>query len=131
MKPAKTGGCACGAIRYETQSEPEFSIICQCRQCQRISGAGHAASFAVMADATTLNGEVQSYETTADDGNTVNSGFCNNCGSPVLKTTSGYPQYIFFHAATLDNPSSFEPQMVVYSESGQSWDHVDPSLQRR
>ncbi len=131
MNSVKTGGCACGAIRYETQNVPEFSIICQCRQCQRISGAGHAASFAVMADATNLHGDIKFYETTADDGNTVSSGFCSHCGSPVLKKTSGYPQYIFFHAATLDDPSYFEPQMVVYSESRQPWDHVDPSLPRR
>ena len=130
MKPTKSGGCACGTIRYETQAEPEFSIICQCRQCQRISGAGHAASFAVMADATTLSGDIKYFETTADDGNTVNSGFCKHCGNPVLKKTSGFPQYIFFHAATLDDPGAFEPQMVVYSEFGQSWDHVNPDLKR-
>ena len=130
MNPTKSGGCACGSIRYETQAEPEFSIICQCRQCQRISGAGHAASFAVMADATTLNGDLKYFETTADDGNTVSSGFCMNCGNPILKKTSGFPQYIFFHAATLDDPDAFEPQMVVYSEFGRSWDHVNPGLKR-
>lgn len=130
MNSLISGGCACGKIRYETQAEPEFSIICQCRQCQRVSGAGHAASFAVMADTTKLEGDIKYFETTSDDGNTVSSGFCQNCGNPVLKKTSGYPQYVFFHAATLDDPGSFEPQMVVYSESGQSWDHVNPALKR-
>ena len=83
-----------------------------------------------MADATTLDGNIKYYETTADDGNTVSSGFCTNCGNPILKKTSGYPQYVFFHAATLDDPGSFEPQMVVYSEFGQAWDQVNPALKR-
>ncbi len=126
-----SGGCACGAIRYEVRKEPEFSIICQCRQCQRISGSGYAAQFAVSTEATTLQGDVKFHMLTADDGNTVSSGFCPNCGSPILKKTSGYPQYLFFHAATLDDPSVYKPQMVVYSESKQPWDHVDPSLPRR
>ncbi len=130
MGSAETGGCACGAVRYESQAEPEFTLICQCRQCQRITGSGHAAQFAVMADATTIQGEIKYYELIADDGNIVSSGFCGHCGSPLLKKTSGHPQYIFFHAATLDDPDSFEPQMVVYSESKQPWDYVDPALPR-
>lgn len=30
-----TGGCACGAIRYEITGEPAVMVDCQCRQCQR------------------------------------------------------------------------------------------------
>lgn len=131
MESVLSGGCACGAIRYEIKTAPEFSMICQCRQCQRISGSGHAAQFAVDAKSTTIQGDVKFYKVTSDDGNTVSSGFCGNCGSPVLKRSSGYPQYITFHAATLDDPSSYEPQMVVYSQFKQPWDHVDPSLPRR
>lgn len=40
MSNAFTGGCACGAIRYEISSEPLFSNHCQCRDCQRKSGTG-------------------------------------------------------------------------------------------
>lgn len=108
MTAKTTGGCVCGAIRYETQTEPEFSIICQCRDCQRISGGGHAASFAVMTGATTVSGEPVFFETTADNANSVSSGCCGNCGNPVLKKPSGYPQYLFIHAATLDTPDSDE-----------------------
>jgi len=128
MHDKQKGGCACGAIRYETSLEPEFSIICQCRQCQRITGSGHATSFAVKTESTTIEGDIKYYELTADDGNKVSSGFCANCGNPVLKKTAGYPQFIYFHAATLDDPSTYKPQMVVYSEFKQPWDHIDATL---
>lgn len=131
MESVLTGGCACGAIRYETSASPEFSMICQCRQCQRITGTGHAVQFAVPAESVTIQGNVKYFELTADDGNTVSSGFCENCGSPILKKSSGFPQYQMFHAATLDDPASFEPQMVVYSQFKQPWDQVDPSLPRK
>ena len=34
MTKRYSGGCACGAIRYETGSEPIVEIHCQCRDCQ-------------------------------------------------------------------------------------------------
>lgn len=35
-----TGGCACGAIRYECTAEPVAAMHCQCRDCQHSSGTG-------------------------------------------------------------------------------------------
>ena len=40
MSKAFTGGCACGAIRYEISAEPVFMNDCQCRDCQQSSGTG-------------------------------------------------------------------------------------------
>ena len=125
-----TGGCACGAIRYQVTGSPRFSIICQCRQCQHISGSGHAAQFAVAKAETTINGEIKFYRQLADTGNTVGSGFCNNCGSPVAKQTTKLAKLWFFHAATLDDPARYVPETVVFESSSQPWDHVDPSLPR-
>ena len=37
-----SGGCACGAVRYEIAADPQFQGQCQCRDCQRATGTGHA-----------------------------------------------------------------------------------------
>jgi len=126
-----SGRCACGAINYTTNSEPEFTLICQCRQCQRISGSGHAAQFAVPVSNTSIEGDLKFYDQTADSGDTVSSGFCPTCGSPMLKKTTMMPEMYFFHAGTLDDPSTFKPQVVVYEGSRQTWDHVDPEIPRK
>ncbi len=125
------GGCASGAIRYECSVEAKFSMICQCRQCQHISGSGHAAQFSVPATATRIDGQVSFYDQLSDSENTVSSGFCGNCGSPVFKKTTGPPELLFFHAGTLDDPSIYKPKMVIYTSSKQPWDHVDPALPRK
>jgi hypothetical protein len=40
------------------------------------------------------------------------------------------PDFFIVEAATLDDPASFAPQMVVFTSSGFSWDHLDPALPR-
>ena len=44
MSKPYTGGCACGAIRYEIPSEPLVMTDCQCRDCQQRSGTGHGSA---------------------------------------------------------------------------------------
>jgi hypothetical protein len=128
MLNTTAGGCQCGAIRYESTAEPGFSIVCYCRQCQRVTGTGHAPQFALPAKEVSIVGAVKTYEMRADSGNTVSSGFCPDCGSPVMKKSSGYPDIVFFHAATLDAPALFKPRRSVWSRSRQPWDCLDPNL---
>ena len=40
MSEPYTGGCACGAIRYEISDEPLVMDDCQCRDCQRGAAPG-------------------------------------------------------------------------------------------
>lgn len=82
-------------------------------------------------DETVIEGDVRFYEQTADSGNMVASGLCANCGSPMVKRTAKRPDLYFFHAGTLDDPATFKPQVVVYSDSGQLWDHIDPEIPRK
>lgn len=126
--PPLTGRCACGAIRYSIIAEPGFAFHCQCRQCQRASGTGHASLFVVPKDAVKLEGELKFFAQTADDGATISRGFCPDCGSPMLGKSTGFPDVLIVTAASLDDPTRFTPQKVVFSASAQPWDHVDPAL---
>jgi hypothetical protein len=36
---ALTGGCACGAVRYETDAEPFHRTLCHCVDCRRAAAA--------------------------------------------------------------------------------------------
>ncbi len=35
-----TGGCLCGAVRYEAWGEPRSQGYCFCRDCRKASGSG-------------------------------------------------------------------------------------------
>ncbi|MEL6965362.1 MAG: GFA family protein [Pseudomonadota bacterium] len=125
---AIVGGCACGAVRYESEAAIEFSFHCYCRKCQRATGGGHSSAFALPLDKVKLTGELNYYEQEADTGSTTYAGFCPSCGSPILSKTARFPNRLYFHAATLDDPSSFKPDVAVFEEAAQPWDHVDQGL---
>src|SRR5262249_8013158 len=38
-----SGGCSCGAVRYEIAAEPIRTFQCQCRDCQKDTGSGHSS----------------------------------------------------------------------------------------
>jgi hypothetical protein len=124
-----TGGCACGAIRYEMSAEPIVSGDCQCRDCQRKSGTGHGSylTFPRRADVK-LSGKATHWDIVADSGNVKTRAFCPGCGSPVYLTFSAMPELFTVHAASLDDPSRYKPQVVFYTARGYPWDHLDPAL---
>jgi hypothetical protein len=128
MTSKYSGGCACGAIRYESDADPVISVHCQCRDCQRSTGAAHASFVAFPKAALRMTGQPRWYETTADSGNRVSRGFCANCGSSVLGRSSGFEDTITVSAGSLDDPKRFTPQMVVFTRSAQPWDSIDSSL---
>jgi hypothetical protein len=129
MSEAYTGGCACGAIRYEISAEPMLMSDCQCRHCQRKSGTGHG-SYVAFPDrrAVKLEGEATHWDMIGDSGNPKTRAFCPTCGSPLYVTFSAFPDVFIIHAASLDDPSRYKPQLVTYTVSGYDWDHLDPAL---
>ena len=129
MSAAYTGGCACGAIRYEISGEPLVMTDCQCRDCQRMSGTGHGSYLAFPDKGRVkLTGKATHWDHVGDSGNVKTRAFCPTCGSPVYLTSVAMPQLFSVHAASLDDPSRYEPQMVLYRIRGYAWDHLDPAV---
>lgn len=128
MAKSYAGGCACGAIRYETSSEPIFQNHCQCSDCQKRSGTGHGSyiSFAQRADVKVI-GKASEWAKAADSGNDKTQAFCPTCGTPLYLTFAAMP-VIAIHVASLDDPTQFRPQALTYSVRGHAWDAIDPSL---
>lgn len=131
MTPSYSGGCACGAIRYETGSAPVFQNHCQCRDCQKRSGTGHS-SYLTFArrDQVVITGEASTWRVTADNGSEKAHAFCPTCGTPVYLTFSAAPEAIAVHAGSLDDPSQFTPEVLTYAIRAEAWDTIDPALPR-
>jgi hypothetical protein len=84
MSKAYTGGCACGAIRYEVPGEPVFMNDCQCRHCQQRSGTGHGSYLTFTGKAQVrLTGEAAHWDVAGDSSNMKTHSFCPTCGAPI------------------------------------------------
>jgi hypothetical protein len=130
MAQTISGGCACGAIRYEANADPIVMVNCHCRDCQRSAGGGHAAIMVVPKAAVQLHGEPRYYRTVGDAGMAVERGFCPLCGSPVAAKLERMPDVLGLTAASLDDPSLYKPAMDIFTSSAHPWDVLHPDTQK-
>jgi hypothetical protein len=130
MTETREGGCACGAVRYTLIGAPLFQNHCQCRQCQRIVGGGHASYLTVRRDAARVNGDAAQWAMIADSGFAKASVFCPRCGSPLYLALEALPDLLAFHVGGLDKPADFEPHVVTYAAGALPWDYLDPAIPR-
>lgn len=118
----------CAAVRYAMSEPLRFALFCHCRDCQKITGAGHSALFGAARPTTTITGKLSQFEYRADSGATMTSAVCATCGNPIFKLSSRHEALYFFHAATLDRPEMFSPKRAVWTRSAQPWDCLSQAL---
>jgi hypothetical protein len=129
MAAELTGGCACGAVRYEISGAPVFSGNCYCRDCQRSSGTAMASILGVpKGTVKILQGEARYFELTADSGNKISRGFCPTCGTPLFSLLAGMPDMMGIKASSLDDPSRFSPAMNLFTSSAPAWAPLTENL---
>jgi hypothetical protein len=130
MPQKLSGGCACGAVRYDCDADPVIMINCHCRDCQRANGSAYAAIVVVPKTAVQIRGERRYHKVVGSTGKVTERGFCPNCGSQLTVTSERRPDVIGLQAGSSDDPSTYTPLMDVFTSSSQPWDHMDPKLQK-
>ena len=125
-----SGGCACGAIRYETDADPVVMLNCHCRDCQQASGSAYAAFMVVPKASVRIRGEPRYHRIVGSGGKAVERGFCVNCGSQVVAKLERLPDVLGLQAASLDDPSLYKPAMDIFTDSAQPWDHMHPDTKK-
>ena len=127
MKTPFTGGCECGAIRYECTAGPILMFRCHCRDCQRTSGGPFVAALYVPKKAFTLTkGTLQHHFTESAALGQNKRGFCADCGSRISGGETD--KRIGITAGSLDDPSWFHVQVDVHMADAQPWDQPDPAV---
>ena len=129
-KPAEgsSGGCLCGAVRYESSAGPAFVGQCHCDDCRKTSGTDPSTLLAVPEAQFTLTGTLKYFDHPSDSGSVVSRGFCPECGAQIESRNSKVPGMVFVKASSLDDLEIAKPQMIVYARRAPSWRLLDPDL---
>lgn len=77
-----TGGCLCGAVRYQVEGPLRAVIACHCHQCRRQSGHHFAATQTAKEQLKLLQGEAELRWFRSSG--TAMRGFCGVCGSSLF-----------------------------------------------
>ena len=122
-----TGGCLCGAIRYE-MSTPLCDVhFCHCRMCQKAFGNLFGVFGSVPREALRFTaGSPELYRSSSF----AERGFCAECGTPLtfryLKS-----DWVAVSIGSLDRPEAVRPEIHWGIESQVPWLVIHDDLPRK
>ena len=108
-----TGGCQCGAVRFQISGPLGRADLCHCRMCQKAFGSFAAALIEVpQAQLKWTKGKPSTFQSSP----LVKRGFCAKCGTPLFMVEKADPNFDLAVGA-LDKPAlvSFRQQIGVES----------------
>jgi len=122
MTKKYTGRCACGAVKFEFNSDPDFIANCHCLDCKKASGGEMATFFAVPETDFTRSGEVKSYHYIAASGKGLDRNFCPKCGARLFTDKlEGFPGLVFVTLGSLDRPELIAPRLEMFTKRRLKW----------
>ncbi len=113
-----TGGCFCGAVRFEVAGEAFHSTVCHCADCRRVAGAPMVAWFSVkLADFRITAGVPKRFRSSAQ----VERRFCGECGTGLTYQHADLPEELDVATCSLDAPEAMPPQDHSWTSSQLPW----------
>ncbi|OYX65641.1 MAG: aldehyde-activating protein [Sphingomonadales bacterium 32-64-17] len=114
-----TGGCRCGAVRYEAEDESAHHALCHCRDCQMAHGAPVVGWIAFKTEQVRFSG-AEPVRYTAASGSTRS--FCGTCGTPLaFVNEEALPGIVDLPSVTLDDPDALAPQAQIQVAERRAW----------
>jgi hypothetical protein len=123
-----TGGCLCGALRYEANGKPLASGYCYCADCRKASGSGFIPFIGFSRSAVRFNGQHLEYRSKAARGGDAVRNFCPICGGLVFGGEVGASDSFTIYAGSLDDASLFRPEIAIFTRDRPSWALMPPGL---
>jgi hypothetical protein len=129
--PSLTGGCLCGAVRFELTEAPRHAGYCHCTRCQRRTGT--AASAQARIDGRTLrilSGQEQIKAWRHPDGG-FEKLFCSECGSQLFSRDPDDHAQMSVRLGAFDGDPGIRPSWRTFVAYAAPWEPIpDDGLER-
>ena len=130
-EPSTTGGCLCGAVRFELSEPATDAGYCHCTRCQRRTGGGFSAQARI--DGRTfrlLRGEELVGAWRHPDGG-FEKVFCRECGAHLFGRDPDDPTRMSVRLGAFDGDPGVRPSWRTYVANAAPWEPVpDDGLTR-
>jgi hypothetical protein len=130
VSSAITGGCNCGAVRFEVTSPFVSASYCHCTRCQRRTGAGASANGrAEPGSFRVTRGEDRLRAWKPEPG--YEKWFCGDCGSALFSRDPDDQNNVGVRLGTLDVEPEVRPSYRQYVAYAAVWEPIpDDGLPR-
>ena len=127
MSDVATGGCLCGAVRYEVARPLRDVVVCHCEMCRRAHG--HVGAYTAAPKSAVRLTEARGLKWYASSPR-VRRGFCAECGGTLFWEASDR-DLISITAGTLDAPTGLKTVLQIYTDSAGDYYEIDANVPRR
>ena len=122
------GGCHCGKVRFQAETDPITVHLCHCVRCQKLQGT--VTIYVVFLEVVKFSGQLSEYVTTSDSGSPVRFSFCPNCGTNMKNIADGYSDTTAIFLSAFDDPTQFEPEWESFCELKPKWLRDDGCIKK-
>jgi hypothetical protein len=130
MTEPLTGGCGCGAVRFELTEPPVTALYCHCTRCQRRTGTAAAVTARVAPGSVRVtSGEERIARWTPPDG--LVKAFCADCGSALFAEHRDGGTIAAVRMGAFDGDPGVRPSVRQYTAYAAPWEPIpDDGLPR-
>ncbi|QEC48990.1 GFA family protein [Baekduia soli] len=119
-EPALTGGCLCGAVRFEISEPLSEAGHCHCTRCQRRTGtASSAAGLTVPGSFRITQGAEHVRAWHPDRG--FDKGFCSACGGHLFARDPGDDTVVAVRLGAIDGDPGVRPSYHQFTAFAAPW----------
>jgi hypothetical protein len=130
-EPSLTGGCLCGAVRFELSAPPIVASYCHCTRCQRRTGAGASPNAAVDGNHFQITAGADLLKAWRHPDGGFEKLFCGECGGHLYSRSPDDHSQMGIRMGAFDGDPGVRPvyrQFVAYAAP---WEPVpDDGLRR-
>ena len=122
-----TGGCYCGAVKYEIHGRLLMFANCHCPDCRKFTGSAFSAVLVVESEGFTVTsgeGHLVPYQSSPGK----HRSFCRTCGCHLFSRSEHRPGMIFVRAGSLDEDPQLRPQCHIWVSAKAPWHEICDSL---
>jgi hypothetical protein len=118
-----TGGCGCGAVRFEVDAPLVSASYCHCTRCQRRTGTAAAVTARVAPGSfKVVAGEEHVRAWAPEDG--FEKMFCGLCGSALYSRNPRDPSVIGVRFGAFDRDPGIRPQYRQFVAYAAPWEPI-------